>query len=138
MRTSLLLALAALFLASAAALAGKPGQRMSRQVKVGDVIASPTFGQLQTGWRGSVPSYSPRFARAKFVVEETKMAHGGHDTLGSFPAGWTVVARELHKDGTYNPRGATLEFMQSENHNDNVPPGQITLVKQMRLTFVDR
>jgi hypothetical protein len=135
-----ILPLAVAVLISSAALAGKPA-RMTRRVQVGDVITSPAFGRIDTGWRTvregvQVPVQTPRFASVQFVVEKAEFAHGGRDTLGPIPAGWTVLARQLRRNGTYDPRGKTIEFHQSRNHTPDVAPADIVLVKTLRPTFV--
>ena len=139
MRTAVL---AVLLCTSAAAFAGKPGRTMTRRVQIGDVITSPTFGAMHTAWKpiskGSAEAIAtPSFGKAMFVVEQAMMASGGHDTLGPIPAGWKVVARKLKPDGSYDRKGRTITFFQSANHTPDVSPGEITLVKRLRLSFTD-
>jgi hypothetical protein len=139
-----LVSLALVLLVSSVATAGKPAVKtMSRKVRVGDVIMSPAFGEFRTRW---VPikkgveegRATPSFSKAMFVVTGASYGAGGHDTLGPIPEGWQVEARELTKDGRYNPRGRKITFFQSRLHTPDIPPEQIVLVKRLRLSFGER
>ena len=50
-----------------------------------------------------------------YVVIEAKSEGGGHG-MGDhdvYPDGWRVTARQLNKNGSYNPRGKKVTFYQS-------------------------
>ncbi len=54
-----------------------------------------------------------------FIVEEAKMAGGGtgHGPHDVYPDGWQITARQLFKNGNYNPKGAQILFYQSGAFN---------------------
>jgi hypothetical protein len=60
-----------------------------------------------------------------YVVEQAIEKGGFSDTRDSYPDSWHVRARRLNTDGTYDPEGPMISFVQagtpgSQNYSDAV------------------
>jgi hypothetical protein len=69
----------------------------------------------------------------EFLVERTAMEGGSTGGLQESPNGWHVTARQLNRDGTYNPRGNVITFYQSGDFNTMVE--KVKVIGKMKMEF---
>jgi len=80
-------------------------------------------------------AYDESRGLAKFVVEEAEMEYGKVEHNDPVHAlGWKVLARRLHKNGNYNPKGEVIDFYQGGDSTCEI--SEVELVGKMKKTFV--
>lgn len=101
---------------------GQGVQIVSKFIQVGDVL------QIEA------------LAGDRFVAETARMTGGGtgHGSHDVYPDAWHVAARKLNADGSYNPNGTLLQFVQdgtpgSSSFNST---RKAKVVGKMQMTFV--
>jgi hypothetical protein len=82
-----------------------------------------------------VGAYDPSRGIARFVVEEACFVKG--DAI--YDSGdWSIQARRLNDDGTYNPDGELIAFsILSYDHSSyKINPGDIRIIGKMKRIFI--
>lgn len=105
-------------------------ERVARAAQTGKI--PPKQKEMDLG------AYDHSRAQAKFVVEKAGLQGGGsaHGSNDRFFDGWLVQARRLREDGSYDPKGETIEFYVSGSFSNKVEQKDIRIVSKMQQLFV--
>ncbi len=104
--------------------------------------------EIQTkpgGWTREVErqtdtSISPKdLPNGEWVVEEARLTGGGtgHGPGDVYPDGWHITARLLRPNGTYDPKGVTLQFYQDGCFTTVIEGCVKTRTLKMKRDFVE-